>query len=343
LADENIDLETAWTKPLAELELRKEPWIASADIERYDLSSHAIYLKNNKPLPFRSVALRGNPFVVTADRQRCYLGSLWTHASSFLPKGTTPLIHLPSFTMPPDVILLEQGPRLSRPGELAPDVRRDPRVVQALAATGQLHAGLDLSLDRCEVLPREGGSSVRYTYTLRNKDTDDLYVLDPDKMTVKLFRFLQNAPFLLSTRDRRGFQGDADLPGPFTPPEQLDMAWFSLLRSGASMTRTVTIPAYPFIPPDRYVCSLRLDSPGRLATRDKRERIDGRIWVGQIGASLGLDTDALQNSPAATGKSAGGSALAAPGKDSDVLSFRIAPMPEEVGSEKIEKYKSALK
>ena len=37
-----------------------------------------------------------------------------------------------------------------------------------------------------------------------------------------------------------------------------------------------------------------------------------------------------------------GSALVGPGKAGELLGFRIAPMPEEVGSEKIEKYKRAL-
>jgi beta-lactamase regulating signal transducer with metallopeptidase domain len=41
-------------------------------------------------------------------------------------------------------------------------------------------------------------------------------------------------------------------------------------------------------------------------------------------------------------KGAGGGALAAPSKDVDILGFRIAPTPEEVRSEVVEKYKRAL-
>ncbi|MBM4024252.1 MAG: hypothetical protein FJ280_02445 [Planctomycetes bacterium] len=315
LADENTDLKTARAKPLAELVLRPEPWIAAADIERYDLSTHALYLKSPKPLPFERVALAGNPFVVTADGQRCYLGSLWTNISSYLPEPGTPVIDasVVSFDtpLPPDVIRIQPPGGRWPPGAAADDVRQDPRIVRALAANGQLHAGVEIHLDRVEVLPRDGGSSVRYTYTLHNKDTDNLYVLDPDKTAVKLFRFLGHAPFPRSTRGDGRFPGDADLPGSFEPPGQLDMAWFSLLPSGTSMTRTVTLPAYAHIPPDRYLCSFRFNSPGRLATKDKRERTEGRIWVGQVEASLTLDVE-----PGAS--TAGG------------LELRMAPLQGEV-------------
>ena len=48
----------------------------------------------------------------------------------------------------------------------------------------------------------------------------------------------------------------------------------------------MTVPAFRYIPPDRYICSFHFGSPGRLATKDKRERTDGRIWVGRIEARL---------------------------------------------------------
>ena len=169
----------------------------------------------------------------------------------------------------------------------------------------------------------EGGSSVRYTYTLRNKDTDDLYVLDPDKMTVRLFRFFQRGPFLLSTRDHRGFQGDVDLPGPFTPPGQLDMAWFSLLRE-----RRIDDPdgdssgvsAYP-AGPVRLLLPLQLagnagdQGPARTA---RRENLDG---TGRRELSLNVGP----------GESTAGS-----------FELRIAPRQDEVAPAVTEKYTKAL-
>ncbi|MHC4639224.1 MAG: hypothetical protein ACYTBV_17235, partial [Planctomycetota bacterium] len=51
LEDEHMNLKTARTKLISQLVLRKEPWIASEDIQRYDVSSHCIYLKKNISIP----------------------------------------------------------------------------------------------------------------------------------------------------------------------------------------------------------------------------------------------------------------------------------------------------
>ena len=44
LQNEKMDYPTARTKALSELVLQEKPWIASGDIERYDVSTHLIHL-----------------------------------------------------------------------------------------------------------------------------------------------------------------------------------------------------------------------------------------------------------------------------------------------------------
>ncbi|MBN1359079.1 MAG: carboxypeptidase regulatory-like domain-containing protein [Sedimentisphaerales bacterium] len=314
LADENIDLETAYAIPLSELELQPEPWIASDDIEMYDHSNHCIYLKETKPAS--RISLKGTPFVVTADGQRCYLGSLWTAYSSYMSERTTPLIYRPAIVVPPDVLCIERRALLSDSGESYVDVREDPRVLHALTASGKLHAGLNMTLDRVEALAREDGSSVRYTYTLRNRDTDNLYIFDPDKMGVELFHYYNPPLSLYPAAGGDLVRANTDLIKPPGTPEGFDMTGLTLLRSGQSMTRTVTVPAYPSIPNGVYVCSFYLSSPGRLATRDKRVQPDGRIWVGEIVARLNVNV-----------ASAG-------------LELRIAPKQSDLTPEALETYRS---
>jgi hypothetical protein len=289
LADQNIDLEAARACPLAELVLQKKPWIAAQDIERYDFSSHCLYLKGSVLLPRQRVSLRGTPFVMTADGQRCYLGALWSMISSFLPERSTPLIHTWGIA-PPDVVFVELMSIRRRAERQVQDVRGDPRIVQALVRKGQYHAGLSLSLDRVEVQPRQGGASIRYTYTLQNKDTDNLYVFDPNRMGADLFRHFNPPPWLLP---RAGGNAVAPVPGGAANhaalPDEWDARWFSHIKSGESMTWTVVAEDYPKITPGGYECFFHFHSPGENATRDRRTRPEGRVWMGETEAKLTVE------------------------------------------------------
>jgi hypothetical protein len=294
LKDESIDLRTAAARLLSELALRDEPWIASENIERYDFSSHCIYLKKIVPQPVKNVPLGGTPFVVMAGNQRCYLGGLWTGESSFSPPEGTPLIYaMPSF-MPPDIIEIGPGHSYSRGlriPNMRPDVRTDARVKQALIENGQFHAGMDLTLDKVEISRRENGSSLKYTYTLKNSDKDNLYVLDPDKMGKALFHYFHNGPVLLP--DSNDSPIGADTSKISTKPEpwdKIDTAWLTLIKSGESMMRTVTLDAYPVIAADKFVCRFRFNSPMGGVSKDIRQQPNGRIWMGSIDASLAIET-----------------------------------------------------
>jgi hypothetical protein len=296
LQDEKMDFETARTKPLSDLALRERPWIASEDIEHYDVSTHCIYLTKKVPVDWERPLLRGTPFVVVADGERCYLGALWTSVSSFLPEGNVPVIWDPGSRLlggQPD--LLDVGLlSVLRKGEPVEDVRNDPRVLKALRRDGQHRAGLGCSLDRVAVRHEGGASSVEYTYTLRNLDQDDLYVLDPKRIHTDFFHDFQNG-----VRGRRlDGEGSFGWPNPRkkgkfpTPWREVDPAWFSLLESGESMTRTVVMEGLPRVRPGKYECHFSFGSPQYLhgatgtITKQQRQQKDGRIWLGQIDASL---------------------------------------------------------
>jgi|GEM_PF-4331329 len=290
LEDENMDLRTARKKPISQLALKKKPWISSDDILRYDASSHCIHLRKNISIPLKKRSLRGNPFVVTVDGQRCYLGALRSHGSSFLPEATTPLIYTPDFYYPDDIVAIELLRITSSGSDYKPteDVRNDRRVLKALRENGQYHGGLNLRLDNIEVLRKNNDFSVSYTYTLTNKDTDNLYVFDPTKMGTGLFHYFTNGLGLYSP-DRKVGLGP-DLKKVVEKPEKsdkIDMAWFSLLKSGESMTRTVILGGYPEILPDKYECSFIYHSPNtRKLSKGQFRQADGRFWIGEIGANL---------------------------------------------------------
>ncbi len=270
--------------PLGDLPLRETPWIATTDIERYDASAHCFYLKQPVSRPQDSVALRGTPFVVTADGQRCYLGVLWPMISSVGPPQGIPMITTAGRMGSTDFVGIE-GPAA---------VLNDERLLAALKRDGQFSAGIECSLDRVDVLPAPDGASIRYTFTVRNRDRDALYVPDTDRMDYDYFRRYQNgiAAFVSLDPGRR----DILRPNPIRqvkelplPHGKIDPAWFVRLRSGESITRTATEPAFAAVPPGRYRCILWYGypaySPGFFAprlSRAERYREDGRVWLGLL-------------------------------------------------------------
>ncbi len=295
LKDEGLNFETARTMSLADLVLQDKPWIASDDILRYDWSSHCIYLKRDIPSGPKRIDLRGTPFVVMADGERCYLGAIWAMESSFLPMGNVPMI--PNLRIgQKDLLAIDLFSALEK-GQRRVDVRDDPRVAKALRRQRQFHAGLQCSLDKVRVDAMGDTCSVVYTYTLKNADEDDLYVLDPEKLDPDRFHDFQNGIYGHRVDGDAAFAWPNPRKGapPPTPWRKSDVAWFSRLKSGESMTRTVSMNDMPRIAPGKYECRLSFGSPdfghgftGFIGKEDRQLK-DGRIWLGRITATRTIE------------------------------------------------------
>lgn len=301
LADASTHLEQARKTPLKELVLQDEPWIASDDIERYDVSSHCIYLKKDIPKAWERIQIRGTPFVVTVDGEPEYLGALWTPISSAMPSEPTPLISDPLWAMSsPDLLHISAGPRAYKHnanGALEEDdgvidPRASERIVKALRRDKQYRPGPEVSLDAVRIEPREGGASVEYTYTVTNRKESPLYVLDPKRVDADYFHSWQNGVGVLVHEDQ-DYSGDlvlrvdeSQLKHP--KPDEFDPKWFTRLELGEPMTRTVRIDAFPSIPAGRYKCLFQFGSPNfshgftGSIPKDQRTRDDGRLWLGQL-------------------------------------------------------------
>jgi hypothetical protein len=293
LEDEGMDFETARTRPLTELALAKEPWIAAENIERYDWSAHYVFLKRPVAIPLaagrKHVSLRGKPFVVVADGRPCYLGALWTMLSSFAPRGCVPMVNTYGGPLARFPITLHAA---VEPGEPKTDPRDDARVKKALRGRGQFHGGLEVRLDRVGVRREGRGSEVTYTYTLRNADRDALYVIDPDRIAPAFFHDFQNGVSLRDADQGTIYrwpnprQGE---PQP-TPWGKFERGWFSRLPPGGEMTRTVSMDGMPRVFPGKYDCHFAFGSGGySRATEQQLKRPDGRLWLGRIAATLSVE------------------------------------------------------
>ena len=290
LKDQQLRAQGAAKAPLDALPLRDEPWIASANIERYDASAHLVYLKQPVGRAWERISLGGTPFVVTADGQRCYLGALWTLISSLAPPKGLPIINDPVWGKDrTHLIGIQDGD----------EVFKDDRVLRVLKRDGQFTAGIEVALDKVVVLPEDDGAAIRYTYTVTNRDRDALYLLDTDRMDYDYFRRMQNGITAFVDLDGNGHVGRPnpvlgmkELPLPY---EKVDPKWFTRLASGESMTRTATEPHFRRVPTGRYSCRLcyglyygllvRAHGSGGPAGKAAWERDDGRVWLGRLSVS----------------------------------------------------------
>jgi hypothetical protein len=311
LEDENMSFQTARDLPLNELKLQAAPWIASDNIERYDWSSHYVYLKQSVDIPnmkgAKYVNLAGKPFVVVADGKRCYMGAMWSHLSSSLPPGSVAIVYVERDKLQRFKIGLHT---VLQQGESVKDMRDNSELKETLKREGLFHAGMEGTLDGITV-ERDGKSLIIvYTYTLRNADQDDLYVLDPQKFHPAIFHDYRNG---VTAQDlEHGEYNYISWPNPRVgePPYALnkDLSWYTRLEKGKTMTRTVTMNLMPTTPPlpGKYKFAFRFNgeqpafSPmgGDFGTDNNQlllknnevasdpKTADGRVWLGQISAEL---------------------------------------------------------
>jgi len=286
LKEEKLSALQAVKMPLADLPLRGEPWIAAASIERYDASAHLIYLKQPVAQAWERINLSGTPFVVTADGERCYMGTLWSVISSFLPPRGVPLIDDPVWPKGGKGLVALHGDA---------KVLSDERVLRVLKRDGQFSAGIEFTLGNVVVVAEGAGAAVHYTYTVTNRDRDALYLLDTDRMDYDYFRRMQNGIVALLDLDGDGSVGR---PNPLLgmkelplPHDKVDPNWFVRLASGEGMTRTATEPHFRRVPTGRYSCLFhygflgRADGFGWANGKAAREPLDGRVWLGRLSAS----------------------------------------------------------
>lgn len=283
LADTNLTTYQAMNLDINQLVLKDSSWMTEADIDFYDFSTHCIYLKNDKSKYFNEYCglsfqfdpvLIDRPFVVIADSLRCYVGGLYSSLHSML-SSVPHFDELDVGFYPSDVFHLSPGVALGA------DKRDDVLIQQVFKNLDKYSSGLDCELKNVRIIDNSDTSTVDYTFTLKNTDKANLYVLDPDKMGSSLFHYFTNGVTFRSETEHTLIQSTyktTESPDPFYT---WNFNWFSLIKSGKSITRTVQLRGYPNIPEDTYICSFTFSNPN-LIEKEDRNRESGRIWLGII-------------------------------------------------------------
>lgn len=276
LKDHSLTISNILDKGIDELELDEEAWIEDKDIDFYDYSSHCIYLKSNKSAYFTkeiAISMNDQPFIVNANEKRCYIGSFHSCAMSLAPYH--PYIDELSIQFyPADVLYI--APSWNQNAE---DERNNNYVERSLRDLNKLHDGLSLVIKEIQVVENSDTSTVKYIYELKNNDQDDLYILDPEKMGNKLFHYYTNGiDFRSDTRYISSEYKTVTRPEPY---DSWQSNWFTKIKSGQSMERTVTLKGYPQIPNGQYSCTFQFSNPKKIEHEDRYIN-NARIWIGKI-------------------------------------------------------------
>jgi hypothetical protein len=275
------------SQALAKTELQKNPWLTDNDIEIYDFSSHLLYLKKNKydflPKPVEldvPSSWYDKPFVVVAGGIKRYVGCF----RGFYPGDPWPIPVIDcteNYLFPDDLLLISW--QWFNQNET--DNRNDSVVMEKLSNASILHSGLELKLKNIRLPENSDTATVEYTFTLINNDSDDLYILDPDKMESGLFHFYNIGPQFVKSDEvgvRTALFHKPVIP---QPHDTWNLDWFTKLNSGDSISRTVSLRGYPHFPSGNYYCEVTYQCIKKI-TPNQRILSDGRYWIGPTKSNL---------------------------------------------------------
>ncbi len=249
---------------LESLALEKEPWVKPSEIRFYDWSSHIFYLNVEKEKEKHS----GRFFVVKSDQQPLFLGLFFPLYWSSIPRFPSVIAH-DDFFYPIDVVGLG-GYGFSESTSL----NNNHEFRLALEKSGLLKEGIHVELTG---LNRVNQTTVSYTYRVTNLDTENIYILDPDKMGASRFHYYTNGVSLM--------QGSIYYPAEnfsSTPSEKIESTWYFKLAPGKSVTRTVQLEGFRQIPSGTVKATFYF--PGATLKRGEWQKADGRVWLGSFKA-----------------------------------------------------------
>lgn len=281
LKDMNLSVQDVLQKNLNSLELKPTPWLTSEDILMYDFSTHLIYLKEDKEEYIQRIETQNDnpliPFVVKASNQSVYLAALYTQEISFVPPCPT-IQRLSAFEeiYPQDVCQIINFMH----GWTEGNVLENEIFKAALIQSSIYHGGIALNLNTVAVVENADTSTIKYTFTYENKDSDDLFVLDPDLMPPEIFNCFSSGIVFRndSTYSVTPIYEDACS---LNDPYNFNTSWYTGLQSGKKLTRTVTLKGYPRINKGNYICDFYLSCMVKIESSERYSE-GYRYWIGAV-------------------------------------------------------------
>jgi len=288
LKDTTLTIKDILSTNLEDLVLADKPWLSQDDIDFYDWSSHCIYLKKDKSYFFpdfdkfdyeslTNMSWIDKPLIIVANNKKCY-------ASYFLGVFSNDMWPYPDIFdfniiyYPVDIIYFEW------PFPFAKDIRKNENVRNTLIDLKLLHEGLLISVDSIWI-DNADTTTVKYKITINNEDTDNLYVLDPNKMESELFHYFTNGPVFYNITNNKTYESVYKRTIKPIPPDYYDYNWFTKIECGKSITRMITLKGYSYLPNGNYYCIFNFNNPNNVSKKD-RLLVDGRYWLGSTISEL---------------------------------------------------------
>ena len=248
---------------LNSLVLEHIPWIKDSDIEFYDWSAHSFFLNDEIEKGKHS----GKHFVVTSGQKRLFAGIFFPmHMSSFpsLPSISPE----DGFFGPKDVIRFGHF-GFHRPGGLNENMEFKAELI----SSGILREGIQVKITG---LKRVNSSTLKYTYKVTNKESGNIYIIDPNKMGTERFHYFTNGVSLIKD-DNYYWAKDFES----TQTDNIKTSWYHKLRPGQSITRSIELGGYNSLPTGKV--NITFSFPGaNLKDKGEWKKSDGRIWVGNF-------------------------------------------------------------
>ncbi len=277
LDDPPFDREKLWNEDYSDFQLKGEPWLTDEDIEFYDWSSHCIYLKIDKEDLFPQLdgkyiieQFTNKMFVLAVNGEICYPAYFNYGYHYPIPEMSLTAV----FFHPDDVLRINWTVVHDSDPRNDIDRRNNEKVKDVLIQEGLFHAGLEVRLDTVTIIENADISTIEYTFTMTNKDEDNLYIFDPD-IVGNSFHWFTNGPVFLHVGESRLYQSTYKKVDPL---KYSFPSWYVKLESGQSLTRTVRLRGYPHFPPGEYKIDFYYDGP--RANKEDRYAADGRYWFG---------------------------------------------------------------
>ena len=271
---------------LDDLVLEDHPFVTTEDIKFYDFSAHNIFLKKglkdydfNNPFDYGS-SLSGRLFVVIASNCRVYLGHFYYSYCSYL--GHIPKIVDFGF-YGNDWIHIEEA-HFWTTYENYRDVRNDYRIKQALIRYGIYKEGIDITLDKVDIISRGDTSTVKYSFYIKNNEQSDIYVPDPDKMGIDLFHGYSRLTLFDGTGYyHRVYKNASESEIDYS----LDLSLYTKIKSKEVIKKNVTLRGFHYIPDGNYKCNFYFSTPSSFSIPENSGILnDSRIWIGHISSNI---------------------------------------------------------
>lgn len=252
----------------------------SNSIEFYDLSSHLIYLENGNSFAFSD----HGKFSVLIGTDEIYSGNMHPRFSSSIPVG--PYIPCSPTFYNDYIIPVGFNQFVDNKKSSNDDLRNDPRIIETLKKYNQLKKGLSSKILSIQKI---FGNSIKITLELNNLDSENLLILDPDKMGAELFHYYTNG-LILKDAQNNTYSHNLTIE----KPESNDLwkrDWLSAITGHQAKTISIVYNDFDFLPKGEYTA--KFNFPGLRSQVEKNElyQHNGRIWLGKLNISKTINIE----------------------------------------------------